>query len=293
MCNYFMADAETKDFIDVNDAVSDFYGYTKEEFLELKHTDITAEPEKSDESIRQTVAGEISSIPIRYHKHKDGTMLPVEISTGAFKLGNRQMVCGVVRDITERKQAEEELRESEQNYRQIFNSMTDGLAIADFEGKFVDVNPAFCMMYGYDHDELIGLPVTHLIHPDYHHVFGASKKQVRETGKFIGETVDIRKDGSTMNVEARGGLIRLKGKEYLLGIIRDISEQKQLQAQLQQVHKIEAIGTLTGGIAHEFNNMLGIILGNTEMAIEDVPEWNPARLNLEEIKTFALGVGPL
>jgi PAS domain S-box-containing protein len=103
-------DAETKEFIDANDAVSVFYGYTKEEFLELKHTDITAELEKSHESIRQTVAGEISSIPIRYHKRKDGTTLPVEISTGAFKLGNRQMVYGVVRDITERKQIEEALR---------------------------------------------------------------------------------------------------------------------------------------------------------------------------------------
>ncbi len=103
-------DAETKEFIDANDAVSSFYGYSKEEFLELKHTDITAELEKSDESIRQTISGEISSIPIRYHKRKDGTILPVEISTGAFTLGKRQMVFGVARDITERKRAEESLR---------------------------------------------------------------------------------------------------------------------------------------------------------------------------------------
>ena len=102
-------DAETKEFIDANDAVSVFYGYTKEEFLELKHTDITAELEKSDESIRQTVAGEISSIPIRYHKRKDGTILPVEISTGAFKLGNRQMVYGVARNITKRRKTEDAL----------------------------------------------------------------------------------------------------------------------------------------------------------------------------------------
>ena len=102
-------DAETKEFIDANDAVSVFYGYTKEEFLELKHTDITAELEKSDESIWQTVAGEISSIPIRYHKRKDGTILPVEISTGAFKLGNRQMVYGVARNITKRRKTEDAL----------------------------------------------------------------------------------------------------------------------------------------------------------------------------------------
>jgi PAS domain S-box-containing protein len=105
-------DAETREFITANDAASGFYGYSKEEFLELKYTDITAEPEKSDESIKQTVSGKISRIPIRYHKRKDGTTFPVEISSGTFKLGNRQMVCGVIRDITERKQSEEQIKAS-------------------------------------------------------------------------------------------------------------------------------------------------------------------------------------
>jgi len=71
-------------------------------------------------------------------------------------------------------------------------------------------------------------------------------------------------------------------------VITDVTERKQLEEQLRQSHKMEAIGTLTGGIAHDFNNMLGIILGNTELAMDDVPEWNPARLNLEEIKISSL-----
>ena len=103
-------DAETREFTDVNNAATTLYGYSKEEFFKLKHSDITCEPKKSDESIKQTISGEIQRIPLRYHKKKDGTKFPVEISSGAFKLGNRQMVCGVVRDITDRMEIEQALQ---------------------------------------------------------------------------------------------------------------------------------------------------------------------------------------
>ena len=103
-------DAETREFIDANNAATTLYGYSKEEFLKLKHSDITCEPKKSDESIKQTISGEIHRIPLRYHKKKDGTKFPVEISSGVFKLGNRQMVCGVVRDITDRMEIEQALQ---------------------------------------------------------------------------------------------------------------------------------------------------------------------------------------
>jgi PAS domain S-box-containing protein len=103
-------DAETREFTDVNNAATTLYGYSKEEFFKLKHSDITCEPKKSDESIKQTIFGEICRIPLRYHKKKDGTKFPVEISSGAFKLGNRQMVCGVVRDITDRMEIEQALQ---------------------------------------------------------------------------------------------------------------------------------------------------------------------------------------
>ncbi len=102
--------ADTKQFVDVNDAALCFYGYSKEEFLKLRHPAITAEPEKSAASIAEALAGELTRIPLRYHKKKDGTVFPVEISTSTFTLGNRQVLCGIVRDITERKRAEEHIR---------------------------------------------------------------------------------------------------------------------------------------------------------------------------------------
>ena len=110
-------DAETYQFIDVNKTALNLYGYSKEEFLKLKITDISTELEKTVESVTETRKGNIASIPFRYHKKKDGTIFPVEISPGWFTLNNRKLICGIIRDITVRKRAEEELLESERKLR--------------------------------------------------------------------------------------------------------------------------------------------------------------------------------
>jgi len=112
-------DAETRRFLDVNASALDLYGYTEEEFLNLKLSDITAESDASDTSVEQTLAGELTQVPLRYHKKKDGTVFPVEISAGTFHLGARNVLCGLVRDITRRNQAEEALKQSREELREL------------------------------------------------------------------------------------------------------------------------------------------------------------------------------
>jgi len=107
-------DAETREFLDVNEAALKMYGYSKEEFLSLKHTDVTSE-EESDKSIKQLLSGELTRIPLRYHKKKDGTVFPIEISSGKIKLRDKDLLCWIIRDITERKRAEEELKKAHEN----------------------------------------------------------------------------------------------------------------------------------------------------------------------------------
>lgn len=111
-------DAATKKIIDANSICQSMYGYSKDEFLNLSLSRITAEPEESEQSIKQVLSGEISRIPLRYHRRKDGTIFPVEISSGTFKLGDRRILCGVVRDITERKKIEEALRKKREELSQ-------------------------------------------------------------------------------------------------------------------------------------------------------------------------------
>ena len=123
---------------------------------------------------------------------------------------------------------------SDQNYKDILNSITDGFAIVDIDSKIIEINPAYCEMYGYERDELIGFPITSLIQPDSRHVFDEFLAQIIDTGRFVGNSVDVRKDGSTIYVEARGRLIHIDGKDYLLAIIRDMTEQKRMEAALQE-----------------------------------------------------------
>ncbi len=121
-------DGETRRFIDVNEKACRLYGYSRKEFLELTHTAITGEPDSSNASIEETLAGTRTHVPLRYHKKKDGTLFPVEISSSTFALGGRRVLCGVVRDITERKQAERELSRYREHLEDLVKERTAELA---------------------------------------------------------------------------------------------------------------------------------------------------------------------
>jgi PAS domain S-box-containing protein len=108
-----LSDAETGQFVDTNESSLQLYDYTRDELLSLKYEDISAEPERSAASIKETLAGKRLMVPLRYHRKRDGTVFPVEISTSSFIVAGRWVLCGVIRDVTERRLVEEELH----NYR--------------------------------------------------------------------------------------------------------------------------------------------------------------------------------
>ncbi len=130
-------DPETRKFIEVNPACEKLYGYTREEFLNLRQTDITAEPQKSDESIKKTAKGKPHKIDLRYHRKKDGIIFPVEISASTFKLGAKTVVCCVIRDITERIHAQEALNNEHNLLRTLVDNLPDAVYIKDTKGRFL------------------------------------------------------------------------------------------------------------------------------------------------------------
>ncbi|GAF77363.1 unnamed protein product, partial [marine sediment metagenome] len=157
----------------------------------------------------------------------------------------------------------EAIRVSEAQYRGIFDSATDSFLIFDFDGNIVEVNPQACKMYGYPYEELLKLSGKEIVDPDYHHLFEQFKRDVQTTGEFHAESVNVRKDGATFNTEVKGNKFDYKGKPHLLAVIRDTTDRKRaeeekekLQAQLQRAQKMEVIGTLAGGVAHDLNNIL-------------------------------------
>lgn len=110
-------DAETMELLDGNDAALNLYGYSREEFLKLTYLDITAEPEKSKETIPMVVSGEVTSVPLRYQKKKDGTIIAVEASVGSFQMNGRKVICGISTDISRYLQARRKLERTNQELR--------------------------------------------------------------------------------------------------------------------------------------------------------------------------------
>jgi PAS domain S-box-containing protein len=228
-------DAGTRNFIDVNDAALSLYGYSREEFLKLRHLDITAEPEKSDASIRQTMEGELVRIPVRYHKKKDGTIFPVEISSSTFKLKNRKVLCGVIRDITERNQTEKALRESREKYHMIFENIQDVYYEVSLDGIILEISPSVKEVFKYLREELIGKSVYNLYaYPENRDVF---VRELLEKGRATDYEIVLKnKDGLQRHCSVYAKLSYNENgvPEKIIGSMFDVTRRKQMENALRE-----------------------------------------------------------
>ena len=123
------------------------------------------------------------------------------------------------------------VHESEVRHRDIVEALPDGLCVGDLDGKILAANAAMSALYGYSSEELIGMAPVDLISPTHHSVFDEFVREIKDTGRFTGESVDKRKDGSTFDTEIRGSMIQFDGKPHLLAIIRDVTERNRAQAE--------------------------------------------------------------
>lgn len=172
-------------------------------------------------------------------RRKDGSTFPMELAISVFRLDDRRHFTGIVRDITERKRAEEELRQAEERMRSVVNHVIDGIITIDERGSIESFNPAAEKLFGYDRAEVIGQNVKVLMPDPYHgeHDHYISNYVTTGQAKIIGigrEVVGKRKDGSTFPMELAVSAFHIGPRRYFTGIIRDITERKQLEQQLRQ-----------------------------------------------------------
>lgn len=220
----------------------------------------------------------------------DGKTIPVEINAGTVELASGQTVIQhIIRDITERKWAEYQLRTSEEKMRLVIESSPIGIAIVQ-QGSYQYINPEFIHMFGCETaDNILGLPLEQLYVEEERELIQYGVTQVVE-GKlkiFSHDATALKAEGRSFPVLLRFTRIDLKGTPALLGFFVDVSEERALRTQLLQAQKLEAIGTLAGGIAHDFNNLLTVVSGYTELLLMDTSDNACAHADLEKIAAAA------
>ena len=187
------------------------------------------------------------------------------------------------------------LRESEEEFRTMFELASNSKAIIDpSRGRFLRVNQRFCKMLGFEHEELVKLDIFALTHPDDLPALRAGFDQLVESdvGMFTGEQRYLRKDGTFVWGQITAGLITSEAGDpsRCTVSIHDITHRKQIESaleqrdeQLRQSQKLEAVGALAGGVAHEFNNLLQAIRGYTEFAMNGLVQGDPRYQDLEQV----------
>jgi PAS domain S-box-containing protein len=285
-------------FVEVNDVACAMLGYTRGELLALSPNDITLSGDSASGAEAMLSAGR--AVFEVTHVTKTGEEIPVEISSRVFERDGHRHVLSIARDITARKRAADALQESVA----LLNAVVENIPLMLFlkeatDLSFVLFNRAGEELLGYDRKALLGRNNLDLFPPEQAAHFMAKDREVLD-----GEAgyLDIPEEPIlTANQDQRllhTRKVRILGADgttrYLLGISEDITERKQLEVererlmgQLIQSQKMEAVGRLAGGVAHDFNNMLAVILGNTDLVMGEVDHFAPMYADLTEIRKAA------
>jgi two-component system cell cycle sensor histidine kinase/response regulator CckA len=274
----------------------DIIGHDFREFLDEESKSLVA-----DHYLRRQ-RGE--KVPSRYEFNvvrKNGDKRRVEISSTVVRdtKGKARTIAQLL-DITERKKAEEALRESEERYRLIMDNSLDAILLTDPNGPILAANKAACEMLQMTEKEICAAGRNGIVDIEDPRVAELLEKRKRD-GFARGELTMIRKDGSKLPADMSSAIFyNSKGEPQTSMIIRDESERKQaeaeklaLETQLLQSQKMEAVGTLAGGIAHDFNNLLTIIQGHAQLMMAAKNESNQEYYGLKQIVNAAFRAAQL
>ncbi|HTY23982.1 MAG TPA: PAS domain S-box protein [Desulfomonilaceae bacterium] len=256
----------------VNEAARRILGYSSEEFLTLTHRDVV-DPDHipiTEENLRRKIENGVDTTgpyEIRV-RSKDGTPFWFEINSRIIRDNGKPIgVHGTARDITDRKKAEEALRESEEKYRLVVKNASEAIFVVQ-DGMLKFVNPRTLKLAGCPEHELTSRPFAEFIHRD-DRAMVLERHEQRIKGQHPPSAYTFRvvdNSGNIKWVEINVVPVLWERKAATLNFLVDITAKRKMEEELVKVEKLESLGVLAGGIAHDFNNILTAILGNISLA---------------------------
>jgi PAS domain S-box-containing protein len=283
-------DRGTFRFLAVNEAAIRHYGYSRSEFLAMTILDIRP-PVDVVPLLRSVLADQahgLQKAEMWRHRLKDGTIIDVEITSHDLTFQGRDAELILANDVTNVRRSQEKLHQSEEKFSKAFRSSPAAVTISTLaEGRYIDANEGFCRMIGRRRGEVIGRTSMDLAlweNPQDRVTMAGELSRTGQVRSF--ETVFLSSQGTRKTVQISAESIELDRVPCVLAITNDVTEAKSMEEQFRQAQKMEAVGRLAGGVAHDFNNMLGVIMGYCDLTL-DVDNLNGVRTNVMQIKKAA------
>ena len=268
--------------IDVNKTFTELFGYEYDQTIGMNLLEL-ATPECRN-LIKQNILSEFEGAYEAMGLRKNGSTFPGELRGRKITYKGRTVRITAGRDLSEQKKTEKELRRSEEKYRILIEMANDAIFVTQ-EGKIKFINSQTEKITGLSKEELIERPFYNLIHrEDRDMVLDRHKRRI--SGEDLPNVYTFRVingAGEVVWVELSTALFNWEERPATINFLRDITQQKNLQAQIRQSQKMEAIGTLAGGIAHDFNNILSSVLGYTELSLDEVEKGSLLHQNLSQV----------
>jgi PAS domain S-box-containing protein len=280
---------------EANQPFLDLVGYKKDELLDLSIFDLTPakwHPLEKRIIDEQVLVRGYSDVFEKEYRRKDGTIVPVELRIVLARDSNAHPtgMWAIVRDMSVRLAREDALR----RFQLSVDSSPDAVFWINEKGRFPYVNAKACRSLGYSRGELTQLNLWDIDVEFTRELWGPHWKKVRKSGGARLERLHQRKDGTVFPVEISSKNIVFEGQVFHVAYVRDISdrlnadrEREKLEAQLVQSQKMESVGRLAGGVAHDFNNMLSVILGYSELIMAKLDPDDPVFREIEQIQKAA------
>jgi len=274
-----LIDPEDGNIIDANPAACNFYGWS---IPTMKSMNISQINTLSHEDINSEMKKAVKKNKINFlfrHRTADNRVIDVEVYSGPIEFNGKSLIYSIVHDISERVATSQELERSEKRFRMLVEGAPDAIFILS-DGNFSFANKFAVQLFGAEcPEQLIGSPIMDRFHPDFHNLIkdkiSLSKQYKEEIAS--NEGLFLKLNGVPVDVEVTAVPIHYSNRDGTMVFARDITERKKLEnlkneieAQLRQQQKLEAIGTLAGGVAHEINNPINGIMNYAQLILDEI-----------------------